>query len=131
MKNTKLQNIKDLFNKVAAELGQYSENAYYTLDSIASELMNVDNEKLNELGEDLSDYLVDSFVDDDTLENAVIPNILDDFGAAGVACLLEDYRSSHELHYVDGYGNIDDGDLFKSLECIYDEYKHKFDELNK
>lgn len=131
MKNTKLQNINDLFNKVAAELGQYSENAYYTLDSIASELMNVDNEKLNELGEDLSDYLVDSFVDDDTLENAVIPNILDDFGAAGVASLLKDYESPYELHYMNEYGNIDDSELFKSLECIYNEYKHKFDELNK
>lgn len=123
-----IEDIKNLFKDAKQYLKDYNEeDALNTLNIIADKLSDFDiNTNLSDLGESLDIELNNYYVTEDELEE-LIKQRLDDTGAQGVAYMLDSYNGNYNVHYIDAYGNIEDGNLYEELKELSNEYQKEFE----
>lgn len=120
-----INEIRELFIDAQDTLDDYNEvEALNYLGQIADKLMDFDNENLSDLGESLDNDL-EYFISEDDLDD-LIKTRLDDTGAQGVACMLSNYDGNYSVHYMDGYGNLDDNQVRQELQETITDYQQDF-----
>lgn len=123
-------NTKDILNKFdkAKKLNnKYQANELFELlKDIANSLEASDIEEYSILGTSMLEDLYDGFVNDDYIENTLIPNRTESQGAQGVLNLLLDYDNGYYIHAIDAYNNIDDTQVMDYLADYATDYYNDF-----